>query len=106
MTGGRRPCDDEAPGVYWSSLEVIIGWSASCLQMPLGSSISPAEAIVLSTIVVVLRECWRWRIIRERQELMRMFAFCLDLRDLIDVMDFIGRMPQATAPLLGGKWSG
>jgi hypothetical protein len=35
-----------------------------------------------------------------------MFAFCLDLRDLIDVMDFIGRMPQATAPQLGGKWSG
>ena len=74
--------------------------------MAKSSSISPAEAIVIRTTMVVLLECRWWRISRERQESLRTFALCLDLRDLIDDMDFIGRMPQATASQLRGELSG
>ena len=74
--------------------------------MPGDSSISLAEAIRLRTTVVVLLKCRWWHIIRERQERIRMCALFLDLRDIIDDMDFAGCVPQATVPQLGGEFSG
>ena len=83
----------------------LITWGTSCLQMPNESSIAPAETIVLSTTMVVLLEYWRWRIISERQERIRMCAFSYDLRDISDGKNITGSRPQATAPQLGSEFS-
>ena len=105
MTGGSRACDDKASRVDLSVPELLITWGTSCLQMPNESSIAPAETIVLSTTMVVLLEYWRWRIISERQERIRICALSYDLRDISDGKNITGSRPQATAPQLGSEFS-
>ena len=105
MTGGSRACDDKASRVYLSIPELLITWGTSCLQMPNESSIAPAETIVLSTTMVVLLEYWRWRIISERQERIRMCPLSYDVRDISDGKNITGSRPQATAPQLGSEFS-
>ena len=55
--------------------------------------------------MVVLLEYWRWRIISERQERIRMCTLSYDFRDISDGKNITGSRPQATAPQLGSEFS-